>query len=226
MQRAPLSPNTGRKPMRETHIAMVAFSLALTGCVAQQQQQALQETSACLQAAYNLPEAAPMRARTPFDINDATLTQLAETSLADKPETDAILTVNPRFRACQNQVVERLRKLAPTAAPLIARFYRDHNEDVLALVQRKMTWGDFNKRRRDRALAGQEKLVEEDRRLAAEDEARAQDQAERRRADTKSRRRSEIEYQRAKEAQDQAERSRYVEDRLEKIERREKRDRR
>jgi hypothetical protein len=43
----------------------------------------------------------------------------------------------------------------------------------VALIQRKITWGDYTKRRRDRAIAGQEAIIAEKRRLTAEDQARA-----------------------------------------------------
>jgi hypothetical protein len=126
-----------------------------------------------LLAAYELPAAAPLRVHEPFNVNDATLSQLADNSFATEAEIASVSAVHPRLRACQNEFLAQVAKLAPTFAPLFAKSYRDSDDDTVALIQRQMTWGDFTKRRRDRAIVSQAALINEERRLAAEDQARA-----------------------------------------------------
>jgi hypothetical protein len=117
--------------------------------------------------------AAPLRVHEPFNVNDATLAQLADNSFATEPEIASVSAVYPRQRACQNEFLAQVEKLAPTFAPIFAENFRDADDDTVALIQRKMTWGDYTRRRRDRAIAGQQAVVAEERRLAAEDQARA-----------------------------------------------------
>jgi len=154
-------------------IAPAAVALALFGCVAQQQREAVQQTASCLQTAYDSPEAVLIRPRTPFNVNDASLAQLADTSIASKPEMDAISAVYPHVQACQHQFLQRLAELAPAFVPVFAKNNRDGDDDAIALLQSKMTWGEFNRRRRDRAITGQQTIIEEERRLVTEDQARA-----------------------------------------------------
>lgn len=147
--------------------------LLLTGCLAQQEHEAVQANVSCLSAAYASPDAAPLRVREPFNVNEATLAQLADTSLATEAEIASLSAVYPRSRACQNEFLGQIEKLAPAFAPIFAESYRDADDDTVALIQRKMTWGDYTKRRRDRAIASREAVAVEERRLAAEDQARA-----------------------------------------------------
>jgi len=114
-----------------------------------------------------------VRVHEPFNVNDATLAQLADNSFATEPEIASVSAVYPRLRGCQNEFIGQLEKLAPAFAPIFAKSYRDADDDTVALIQRKMTWGDYTKRRRDRAIAGQEAIIAEQRRLAAEDQAHA-----------------------------------------------------
>jgi hypothetical protein len=147
--------------------------LPIVGCVAQRQREAVQANVSCLAAAYASPDAAPLRVHEPFTVDDATLAQLADNSFATEPEIASVSAVYPRLRACQNEFLAQLDKLAPAFGPMFAENYRDADDDTVALIQRKMTWGDYTKRRRDRAIAGREAIAAEERRLAAEDEARA-----------------------------------------------------
>ncbi len=148
-------------------------SLPLTGCLAQREREAVQAGTSCLAVAYASPEAAPLRVHEPFNVNDATLAQLADNSLATEAEIASLSAVYPRSRVCQNEFLGQVEKFAPTLAPVFAKTYRDADDDTVALIKHKMTWGDYTKRRRDRAIEGQEALITEERRLAAEDQARA-----------------------------------------------------
>ena len=159
-------------PSKQFLLAVVVLFL-LTGCLAQRQREAVQAGTSCLLAAYSSPNAAPLRVHEPFNVNEATLAQLADNSFATEAEIASVSAVHPRLRGCQNEFLGQLEKLAPAFAPIFAESDRDADDDTVALIQRKMTWGDYTKRRRDRAIAGQEAIIAEERKLAAEDQARA-----------------------------------------------------
>lgn len=160
--------------MISKHFLLAAVVLLpLSGCLAQQQREAVQVDTSCLFAAYSSPDAAPLRVHEPFNVNDVTFAQLADNSFATQAEIGSISVVYPRLRACQNEFLAKVEKFGPTFAPLFARSYQDTDDDAVALIQREITWGDFTKRRRDREILGQEAIINEERRLAAEDQARA-----------------------------------------------------
>jgi hypothetical protein len=48
--------------------------------------------------------------------NDATLAQLADNSFATEPEVAAISAIDPRLRACDNEFLAQVEKLAPAFA--------------------------------------------------------------------------------------------------------------
>ena len=159
--------------MRNSSIAIVLLGLTLAGCVPQQQREMVQATTICLQAVYDSPEGAPLRAHQPFNVRDASLAQLANPAFATPAEVAAITAIHPRYQACQKELLDRMSSLAPSEAPIFAKHFRNTDDDLLSVVQRRMTWGDFTRRPRDRSAASQVLVVAEERRLAAEDQARA-----------------------------------------------------
>ena len=162
----------GIKPMlRRVFLTSIAQCL-FVGCVAQQRQQAVQSYAMCLSAVYASPQTAPLRAHIPFDSNDATLAQLADTSFATETEISSLEAVYPQLKSCENEFLRQLMALAPPFAPIFAANYRATDDDVVALVQHKMTWSDFTRRRRDRDIETGEAVTAEKQRLAAEHQVR------------------------------------------------------
>jgi hypothetical protein len=121
---------------------------------------------------YASPQTVPLRAHIPFDSNDTTLAQLADTSLATEGEISSLAAVYPQLKFCENAFLRQLVALAPPFAPIFAGNYRTTDYDVVALVQHKMTWGHFTRRRRDRDIETGEAVAVEKQRLAAEDQVR------------------------------------------------------
>jgi len=159
------------------HLVVIALALLLAGCAtaAQRQYQAMAtgnqaiaaEGKACLEAAYNSPEFAPVRPHEAYNVTDATLPQLADTSLASQSEIDAIFAVHPRIRACQKAALDGMLNTTPSMIPIIAKSFSEADDDVLLLIQRKMSWGEFTRRRRDRFIATQAAIQTEDQRITA-----------------------------------------------------------
>src|SRR5258708_26704212 len=151
--------------MRLSSLTLAVMTLALSACIPEQQRQAVSENVFCIAAAYNSPEAAPLRAHEPLNPNDTTLAQLVDRSLATDGEIASLSAVHPRLRACQIDFLARLDRVAPALSPVFAGDYHSADDDLWLLMQRKMAWGEFNKRRRDRAVAGQEAFMGEQRRF-------------------------------------------------------------
>jgi hypothetical protein len=151
--------------MRYSFLALGVLALALCACIPEQQRQVATENVYCIAAVYNSPEAAPLRVHEPFNPYDTTLRQLADRSLATNEEIASLTAVHPRLRACQVEFLARLDRLAPSLTPQLAQDYRDADDDLVLLMQRRMAWGEFNQRRRDRAVAGQQAFLAEQRRF-------------------------------------------------------------
>lgn len=157
---------------------IVWLGFALAGCATQAQRQALAikenntnanlQYSACARSLYSSAEADPIRSHTPMNATDATLAQLADSSMASPSEIQAILSVQPRLKECQRTALTQLSTSTPSLVPILAKSYSALDDNFLSLVQRRITWGEFNKRRRDSAAGTQLALQQAGRQIAGE----------------------------------------------------------
>lgn len=158
-------------------ILLLLSLIALAGCstAAQRKAQAIStgnteietQLKACLTAAYNDPANGPIRPHEPMLPGDATLIQLADTSTVTPSEVAAINTIHPMIAACRKAELEALIHTIPGYVPILTHFYSQQDDDTILLMQRKLSWGDFSKRRRDRAAAVIAALQSETQRVAA-----------------------------------------------------------
>lgn len=139
---------------------MIAVLIGASATGAFSQTDAVSQFKSCVEAIYNSPVAAPLRPHVPLDIRQATLAQLSDRSLATTGEIAALQIVEPQQKACQQQALDSIRAASPEAAALLARTYAESEDDLILLVQRRMTWGDRTRRARDRALALQSRLAD------------------------------------------------------------------
>ena len=78
--------------------------------------------------------------------------------MANNSETEAILVIYPRIQECQRTLLIGFLKSTPSFVPILASAYNRGEDDVLMLIQHKISWGEYNKRRRDRATEIQAEL--------------------------------------------------------------------
>jgi hypothetical protein len=121
----------------------------------------------CVTVIYNSSEAGPIRARAPLKATDATLAQLSDTSKASEPEIQAIFLLHPKLQECQRIVLNGLMSTTPTLVPILTEQYNRGEDDALMFIQRKLTWGEYAKLRRDRATAVQAELQAEGQKIVA-----------------------------------------------------------
>jgi hypothetical protein len=159
--------------------AGVALLLAglLGGCAtaAQRQYQAmatgnlaiLAQAQNCTTEVYNSPDAASIRSHSPIDPREATLAQLSDQSLPNKQEIAAVLVLHPRLQACRKAILDGLLNTTPSVIPILTKEYAGADDDTIAFVQRKMSWGERVKRARDRLIGLQASLEAEQQRIIA-----------------------------------------------------------
>jgi hypothetical protein len=179
--------------MENSRIGLPAAAIALAllcGCATQAQrqfetmrttyQQASAEIKACWTTIYNSPESAPLRAHLPLDVSDVTLRQLADPSLATREETQAVFAAHARLAPCRRAYVADLAQFEPILAPIYVAFYNERDDDTLALAQRRISWGEYVRRWRDRGAETKAAVDVADQRIVSE--LTQEDAAERERA--------------------------------------------
>lgn len=170
----------------------IAAAALVAGCAtaAQRQYQAMAvnnqsvvaQLRECGLALYNSQEAAPIRPHYPIDPREIGLSQLGDTSLATQQEIAAILVLYPRLQQCQNTALDGLSRATPSFVPILAAEYREGLDNALLLVQRRESWGEFSRRRRNNAMAAVAALQAEARRLTGNLEQAHEAEVESRRA--------------------------------------------
>jgi hypothetical protein len=170
-----LLPPSGRTGIKRASMTF-AVVVALSGCATQAQmqfeviktgKQAIgAQLKICLDAVRKSPELASLQTHPLLDKGTVTLQQLSDQSLATPTEVQAILAVHPRMKQCANAAINGVAQTEPSVAPILTAAFARDEDDVLALTQRKITWGDYARRDRDRTnetkaafQAGEQQIV-------------------------------------------------------------------
>ena len=125
--------------------------LLLAGCsMHQAQAQALAQAAACTRAAYDAPDTAALRSHAPMDPRTASLAQLSDPSFPTNAEIPLIKLWHGRTVACRHQMVSVLTQAMPSAAPILDRAASAADDDIVLLIQKRMSWGEAVRRWRDR----------------------------------------------------------------------------
>ena len=85
----------------------------------------------------------------------------------ERTEVAAVLALHPRIQACRKAILDGLLGTMPSVVPVLAREFAGADDDTIAFVQRKLSWGERVRRTRDRYLALQAELQTEERRIVA-----------------------------------------------------------
>jgi len=95
------------------------------------------------------------------------LAQISDPNYPNPEEIAAILAGHPRLKACQQQALDGVVRSTPRLVPVLSQAYAEGDNDTVLLTQRKLTWGQSNTRRRDRALTMQAAIIAEADRVTA-----------------------------------------------------------
>jgi hypothetical protein len=69
--------------------------------------------------------------------------------------------------SCQRQGLDALVNTTPSVVPILTKAYSEGDDDTILLIQRKLNWGDYTKRRRDRLITLQAALQAEGQRITS-----------------------------------------------------------
>src|SRR4051812_30699306 len=112
----------------------------------------VQAAHSCMIDLYNPPEAAPLRPHLPTNPKMATLSQLSNPSYATAPESAAIRALHPRFNACRQPMINGLYAAIPSLGQLAQQASATGDDDIVLLIQRRISWGESITRWRNRTL--------------------------------------------------------------------------
>ena len=167
---------TTKEAIKRT-VSLLAIAGLIAGCAtaAQRQHQmmsttiqsASQNLLACIATVHDSAEYAPLRKHIPSKISDATLEQLADTNLASEEEIKAIFATHPKLQSCRQDFLSQISQTVSTVAPIFVTIWMKSDNSLVDLVQKKQSWGDHLRRRREAANEGQVQLAEENKRIMA-----------------------------------------------------------
>lgn len=147
----------------------VATLVALTGCATQAQRQAQAistswqsisaQVQACVTTVQLSEEAAPIRRHTPLKIQDATLQQLTDPAKATDDEIAAIYVTHPKVQECRSTELDALSRTTPIMVPVLVDLFNRSDQNLIALLEKKITWGEGNQRQKDLFVEAQKSIA-------------------------------------------------------------------
>lgn len=161
---------------RTSAVALMAVCL-LCGCATQAQRklQAMRENNKvaisryqdCAATVYNASENAALRARRPYRVSELTLIQLSDPSLITSEEQNVLTLAHQKTQQCRSIFLREISHSEPAIVPIFTASFNKSDDALLALLQRRVTWGDYLRSERDRATILQADLQTEDRRVVS-----------------------------------------------------------
>jgi len=139
-------------------VILMGNALFCGGAAAQDLQAAGETAKKCLVDLYYSPAAAPLRPHLPMDPKSATLSQLSNPAYATAPEIAAIQALHPRYIACRHPIVTILYNAMPSVGQFLQRAYSAADDDLILLIQRRISWGESITRWRNRTLTTEAEL--------------------------------------------------------------------
>src|ERR1051325_3457444 len=143
-------------------LLVLAGTALLTGCGTQAQLQASvivttveaanQSMRACTTAIFNDPRYAPLSSHVSIDPRDTSLAQLGDDHFATEREIALLFAVDADGQVCRKAYLDQLQTVVQSVAGIVAVGYTKSQNNLLELIKKKQTWGDYAKNRQSIAL--------------------------------------------------------------------------
>jgi hypothetical protein len=141
--------------MNKVRVALLMSFILLVSCsTASQRQEAFinenmtatyQKSEACIQRANTNPAYQSIAEHMPLN-SKATLEQLADNGKPTDKDIKVIIALHNEKEPCRVQLIQDEMKILPGLVPIDIKYF--HEKDLIAvdLIQRKITWGEANKK--------------------------------------------------------------------------------
>ncbi len=102
----------------------------------------------CGNAVYDDPKFSLLTAHIPFNPDLSSLAQLSDQHLATNEEMALLFNFDSAFVKCPTAYLEQMRTIVPAMAMIAAEGYAKNEYITADLIERKLTWGDYDKIRK------------------------------------------------------------------------------
>ena len=97
----------------------------------------------CRSSVLGMPEYRSLALHMPLvDVNEATLTQMTDTSLATRTDYYVIADWHRDIRSCRARLLEVIERADPLYVPIVLTGWNNDDEVLVLLAQRNLAWGD------------------------------------------------------------------------------------
>jgi hypothetical protein len=105
-----------------------------------------EKANACIATITSNSAYQPILQHTPLDARiNPTLIQLADRGFATEDEIPVIITIHNEMASCREQLIETAMPVLPGIIPIFV--YHESDITVVDLMEKKITWGDYNKQK-------------------------------------------------------------------------------
>lgn len=139
-------------------ISIILVLILITGCQTAAIKKAMwirsnmnelnQRVNACHENVANKPAYQSLVSRLPSSKN-ITPMHMADTSKPNKEDVKNIIAFYNEDAQCRKQSIEGLSGIMPSMVPIIVNAFRGYDLVTADLIERKISWGEANKRRSD-----------------------------------------------------------------------------
>ena len=97
----------------------------------------------CRSSVSSTPEYRSLAQHMPLvDVNEATLTQMTDTSLATRTDYYVIADWQRDIGACRTRLLEVIERTDPLYVPIVLTGWNNDDQVLVLLAKRKLTWGE------------------------------------------------------------------------------------
>lgn len=108
---------------------------------------ATQEAYACMGRIAANPRYGKVASHQPLDGSEPTAAQLADTAIPTADEAQLLADIRKEVAACRETTIASYAQILPEVVPAALQAYRDSDRVMNELIQRKIGWGEGNKKR-------------------------------------------------------------------------------
>lgn len=158
-------------------ISIILALILITGCqtaaikkakwIHSNMQASTQQNKACIDNVTNNPAYGNLFSHLPRP-KDITPMHMADTSRPTKEDVKNIIAIYNEDSQCRKEAIEDVSRIVPSLVPILVDAYRAYDLVTADLIERKISWGEANKRRSDvhseamkNLRAGMSRVVEE-----------------------------------------------------------------
>jgi hypothetical protein len=158
-------------------VVLTGIAALLFGCAtaAQRQLQGMaanyttagKEFQGCVEVIYYAPELEPLRRDLPLNVENASLEQFANTSFVSAEQTRLILANHPKYQTCRSRFINQVSQTMPAVAGIFLKAATAFDNRTVALLQKKLRWGEFLQLARQATLDNRAAVEAEGRHIMA-----------------------------------------------------------